>query len=206
MLDRSSHVAWFQQRDWGAICKFWSTIIKSGDLPPFVKGSGIHALTDIHALSKCAAEEVSSSDGRYKRQTFALRIGYAGDKYSGFQAQMTGGIRTVQEDITKAVSQSVVAAGRTDKDVSAVSQVISFNTFDDVTSEQILAKFHKSKAHEEGVMRVFECERVPRKFHAQFSATWRRYIYLFPLNKFKTDGFDVDVTRVSKTLSRLAVE
>ena len=32
-----------------------------------------------------------------------------------------------------------------------------------------------------GKLAVFECKEVPKKFNALFSATWRRYLYLFPL-------------------------
>lgn len=32
-----------------------------------------------------------------------------------------------------------------------------------------------------GVLRAWHAERVPRSFHATFSAHWRRYLYLLPL-------------------------
>lgn len=39
----------------------------------------------------------------------------------------------------------------------------------------------KSKPCMDGRLSVWEVVRAPKRFHALFSASWRRYIYLFPL-------------------------
>ena len=55
-------------------------------------------------------------------------------------------------------------------------------------------------------MRIWDCKRVSRKFHPIFSATWRRYIYLFPVSPgLYEDDIDVDVAFVDRCFSRLGV-
>lgn len=78
-----------------------------------------------------------------------------------------------------------MAAGRTDKGVSALSQVISFFINKDDLPEDdvnILERMRNHPAVKEGRLAFFDCQIVPKKFHALFSATWRRYMYLYPLN------------------------
>lgn len=76
-----------------------------------------------------------------------------------------------------------MAAGRTDKGVSALSQIISFYIHkEDISPEEILQKMRSHPSVQEGRLAIFDCQTIPRKFHALFSATWRRYMYLYPLN------------------------
>lgn len=53
-----------------------------------------------------------------------------------------------------------------------------------------------------GRLAVYDCVRVPKKFHARSSATWRRYLYLFPLNTGEFSGFDIDIEFVNNALKR----
>ena len=96
--DRSSHDDFFASRDWDRVAKFWSSLMLRATLPDFVTGQsidgyGMNQLQSIHALG---AEEFSSNDPRYKRQTFAIRIGYDGSKYHGYQMQK--GLHTSRMD------------------------------------------------------------------------------------------------------------
>jgi tRNA U38,U39,U40 pseudouridine synthase TruA len=69
------------------------------------------------------------------------------------------------------------------QDVSAVSQVVSFHSTSETLSEEsIRASMDAHEAFSSGRLAYFEVKEVPKKFHAMFSATWRRYLYLFPLN------------------------
>ena len=149
--DRSSHDNFFASRNWDRVAQFWSSLMLRATLPDFVTGlptSG-YGLTQLQSIYALGAEEFSSNDPRYKRQTFAIRIGYDGSKYHGYQMQkglsilamhrteislMTRrddliiagvlNVHTVESDVVAALGgRSCVAAGRTDKDVSAVSQV-----------------------------------------------------------------------------------
>jgi tRNA U38,U39,U40 pseudouridine synthase TruA len=150
--------------------------------------------------------EYTSMDPRYKRKTFAMRIGYDGASYNGYQSQKgTVGIRTVEEELFDALGgRTCCAAGRTDADVSAISQIISFNTYDDVTADSLLMDVRASEPVISGRLAAFECVRVPRRFHSLFGATWRRYLYVMPLNRgIYNGGVDVDVSFINTALSQL---
>ena len=91
-----------------------------------------------------------------------------------------------------------------------MSQIINFHTYVPLTPTEIMNKITQTTAVKEGRLRVYDCQRVPKKFHAQFSATWRRYLYLFPLNNKENDintlemnnNFDVNITLVNDIFSR----
>ena len=87
--DRNSHDNFFASRDWKRVANFWSSLMLRATVPDFVTGPigdgyGLTQLQSIHALG---TDEFSSNDPRYKRQTFAIRIGYDGSKYHGYQMQ-----------------------------------------------------------------------------------------------------------------------
>lgn len=102
------------------------------------------------------------------------------------------------------------AAGRTDKDVSALSQVICFSTTTTTTAppevepDDILAAFEASDAFKAGRLIAFDCQRVPKMFNARSSAIWRRYIYLFPLCVTLTGEYDVDIFHLNRILKMFA--
>ncbi|CAI5495243.1 unnamed protein product [Closterium sp. Naga37s-1] len=74
---------------------------------------------------------------------------------------------------------AVVVAGRTDKGVHAAGQVCAFHTWKDPLDLTAVAA--AVDAATEGSLRVIRISKVPRSFHPQFSARWRRYLYLLPL-------------------------
>jgi tRNA U38,U39,U40 pseudouridine synthase TruA len=90
----------------------------------------------------------------------------------------------VEDDLRDCLGRTFMAAGRTDKGVSALSQVISFYVNKDhlLDEKTLLEQIQSHPAIQSGRLAVFDCQTVPRKFHALFSATWRRYMYLYPLN------------------------
>jgi tRNA pseudouridine(38-40) synthase len=206
--ERLSHVDFMENRHWSAVTRFWASILLEPELPEFLAGSSEeYTVTNVQSIHDVGLLEYASSDPRYKRKTFALRIGYNGHAYSGYQRQKGQDVATVEEDIYHALGErTCVAAGRTDKDVSAVSQIISFHTYDDITPDSILHDFHHKgpETTRNGSLRAYDCARVPRAFHALFSATWRRYVYLFPLNIGPYDeGYDVDVKFVNACFQQL---
>ena len=153
-------------------------------------------------------DEYSSSDPRHKRQTFAVRIGYNGVEYNGYQIQKGSNddIVTVEGDISQALGHSINAAGRTDSNVSAISQIISFHSYEDLTPAIILEKLENSRACQSKRLGAWDCYRVPRKFHALFSATWRRYLYLLPLqtvDEVHGRRYDIDVSFVNVLFQKL---
>ncbi len=71
-----------------------------------------------------------------------------------------------------------------------MSQILSFHTYDDISREDVIEAIRSSPASRDGSITVFDCQRVPRKFHSLFLATWRRYMYMFPLNVTADHGAD----------------
>lgn len=57
-------------------------------------------------------------------------------------------------------------------------QAMSFYSWNDIPHAEILKAIN---SHPSGALRAWHVEDRPRTFHATFAATWRRYIYLFPL-------------------------
>eukprot|EP01038_Epipyxis_sp_PR26KG_P007921 gene7921-10751_t len=205
-LERNSHVEFFENRDWDGLKVFWKQIMHYENLPPFIQGGEDFGVTNLDQINAVGKREFQSNDPRFKRQTFAIRIGYDGSQYHGYQKQKGNeGIITVEDDITTILGRNVIAAGRTDRDVSAVSQVICFSTFDPLTPKQIINQIKRSDPVVKfNRLAVWDCKRVPKRFHALFSATWRRYLYLFPLNKGTYPHMvDVDIGFVDDCLKRL---
>ena len=77
------------KRNWDLVATFWSNLMSQLALPQFVAGdiTGGYGITDLKAISASGAKEFASNDPRFKRQTFAIRIGYDGSKYNGYQRQ-----------------------------------------------------------------------------------------------------------------------
>jgi len=72
-----------------------------------------------------------------------------------------------------------------------------------MTAEGIIELINNSEAGKCGHLRAYDCKRVPKKFHSLFSATWRRYLYLFPLKgNADANTWDVDPERVNVMFSR----
>ena len=183
----------------------------SSPLPSFVVGSdGEYGLTDVGALHAAGLRgEFSSQDYRYtKRQTLAVRVGYDGTCFQGYQSQAgKNGVKTVEDDLKVALGgQSAgYGAGRTDSGVSALSQVVGFHTTNmKLTGDDVLARMRASEPVTSGRLNAYECFRVPKSFNARSCATWQRYLYLFPLNRGLHDGgIDVDLAFVQQALARI---
>jgi len=112
-------------------------------------------------------------------QRIALGIEYDGSRFLGWQTQPGGG--AVQDVLQAAVSRiadgeiSVTCAGRTDRGVHARGQVVHFDTGaerpDSAWVRGVNALLPDSVA-------VIWSARVPKEFHARYSARVRTYRYL----------------------------
>ena len=90
MDERTSHKIFLENRNWEGVSQFWRFVLNSknhSDIFPTNNdehdnetGYGITQLNDIHKIGR---NEYTSSDPRYKKKTFAMRIGYDGAKYQG---------------------------------------------------------------------------------------------------------------------------
>ena len=113
----------------------------------------------------------------------ALGIEYDGGRFHGWQRQSHS--PSVQSELEAALSRVAdqpvytVAAGRTDAGVHATQQVASFTS----------AKRRPLRAWRDGVnaltgpgVKVRWAQEVEADFHARFSATARRYLYLYRID------------------------
>lgn len=168
-------------RDWSAVETAWQRWITNPALTPaLIAGDETYGLTDVSLLRY---------EGKDRRQTFAMRIGYTGSSYHGFQQQRGSAVRSVQDDLLDALGgRQVAAAGRTDRHVSALSQVVSLHTFDALTEASIAEAFAASEGSRAGRVRLLAVARVPRAFHALYGASWRRYVYMLPLSESEEQG------------------
>jgi tRNA pseudouridine(38-40) synthase len=134
--------------------------------------------------------------GRWGRVNFKIVISYNGTSFDGWQKQPD--LNTVQGIIEKSLGQFVdekkaellkekglplegcaTVAGRTDKGVTAFQQVCAFYTWrKDVKTQEIEDSINAASV---GTIRIVSVSKVSRAFHPNFSAKWRRYLYIFPL-------------------------
>ena len=109
----------------------------------------------------------------------ALAVEYSGHAFCGFQSQPSG--CGVQDALERAAAEiaghplTVIAAGRTDAGVHAVSQIVHFDT-DAQRPES--AWVRGVNTHLPPRAAVLWARPVPVDFHARFAATARHYTYL----------------------------
>ena len=109
----------------------------------------------------------------------ALGLAYEGTSYYGWQNQ--GLLPTLQLQIERALTQvadhrvNVICAGRTDKGVHALGQVVHF---DSSTTRESRAWVCGSNSYLPSDIRVLWAQCVPEDFHARFTASARSYRYI----------------------------
>lgn len=108
-----------------------------------------------------------------------LRVSYDGREFWGSQRQ--AGQRTVQGELESAAAAvfgqqiPIYLAGRTDRGVHAAGQVASFAEPRKVLSDStVVAAMNDHLGTDVAVLSV---ERMPKGFHARYSAQWREYRY-----------------------------
>jgi tRNA pseudouridine38-40 synthase len=103
---------------------------------------------------------------------------YDGTEFAGWQSQAGG--RAIQDVIEERLGQifktpiRIHGSGRTDSGVHALEQVFHFDAEWNHAPEKLLAAFRT------GLPRSIQIKSVraaPRKFHARFDATGKRYVY-----------------------------
>ncbi|ABB24037.1 MAG: tRNA pseudouridine(38,39,40) synthase TruA [Pelodictyon luteolum] len=108
-----------------------------------------------------------------------LRVEYDGTPYAGWQRQ-PGGIVTVQGELEACLSRilqervNLAAAGRTDRGVHALGQVVNFQTASSLELQRIA---HSLNCLLPDTIRVDCPQEVDMEFHARFSAAERQYRY-----------------------------
>jgi len=109
---------------------------------------------------------------------FKLTIQYDGTDFHGWQMQ--NGLRTVQGELTQALSliegRDVVihGSGRTDAGVHAEGQVASVQLQRLIGAEKLRAAINGNVGKD---VRILNAEVVPDEFHARYSALEKSYLY-----------------------------
>jgi len=109
---------------------------------------------------------------------FKLTIQYDGTDFHGWQMQ--GGLRTVQGELTRALSlidgREIVihGSGRTDAGVHAEGQVASVMLQRPITPEKLRAAINGNVADD---VRIIKVEVVSDDFHARYAAKEKTYLY-----------------------------
>lgn len=133
-----------------------------------------------------------------KRCTYRAQIAYDGSAFAGFMP--VPGERTVWSVLRDALIEVVpaflkmAAAGRTDRGVNAIGQMISFISRDPVELDVIREAIDRAAPD---ALAALEVRRASNSFHAQYSAVFRRYVYLH------TDDGTTDVARIDRMLCAL---
>jgi len=109
---------------------------------------------------------------------WAMRISYVGAGYSGWQRQREE--KTIQGEVENALGLisgeriGVVAAGRTDRGVHAMGQVVSFDMPGEWKADSLRAAVDANLPSGIGVL---SAAAVDAGFSARHDALWREYIY-----------------------------
>ena len=109
----------------------------------------------------------------------AFGISYQGSAYHGWQTQT--GLPSIQGCLEQAIAKlachpvSLICAGRTDKGVHALGQVVHFDSSADRSQAAWLLGCNSYLPTD---IRIDWVQSVPIEFHARFSATARRYRYI----------------------------
>lgn len=131
-------------------------------------------------------------------ERYKLKISYNGKNFSGFQVQPEK--RTVQGEIQKVLEfllgEKVVifASGRTDSGVSALGQVIHFDTEKEVREAKLLDSLNALLPSD---ISVLSLEKASKDFDARFSVKKKTYMYFFYISKHTHPIFDDFAVRVN---------
>jgi tRNA pseudouridine38-40 synthase len=112
---------------------------------------------------------------------WALGVEYDGHCFAGFQRQSHHAVPTVQGELEQALSRiadepvALVCAGRTDTGVHATGQVVHFDT---VAERDARAWVRGGNSLTAAGVTVRWARPVAADFHARFSASARRYLYV----------------------------
>lgn len=130
-----------------------------------------------------------------------ITLGYDGSAFLGWQMQRAG--RTVQGVVEETLSKvlghaaSVIAAGRTDAGVHAISQVVNVRTSSSIPLETLQ---HALNALLPADVAVHTIADVAQDFHARHMAKSKRYAYIIDTSKVRSPFLSRYVLKVDYQL------
>lgn len=145
---------------------------------------------------------------------YALGVSYIGAAYGGYQSQGIG--NAVQDKIEYAISHvanhkvRVGCAGRTDKGVHALMQVVHFDTISERLNEQWIKGINANLPNDIVAIWISEQDET---FHARFSARSRAYVYLLNtqpqdlmMSQYSWFVKELDLEKMKEAMSHLLGE
>ncbi len=130
---------------------------------------------------------------------YAIRFGYDGNNYSGWQRQKDR--VTVQQTLEDCLFEilnketSLTASGRTDAGVSALSQVATFYTDKEIDEKSFIGRLNFLLPNS---IKVYKVKKMEQDFHAIKSATSKTYLYNFYISNVAIPYLDRFATRFSE--------
>ena len=117
---------------------------------------------------------------------YFMTFSYDGSEFCGYQKQPKG--RTVQGELEKVLKKingnidvSVVASGRTDAGVHAISQKAHFDMNDNIPVDKLVHSLNSMLPDD---IYVKNLDEVSDNFHARFDANGKEYIYQINMGEF----------------------
>ena len=116
---------------------------------------------------------------------YIANVSYDGSDFYGFQKQPNE--RTIQEELEIALTRinknpvTVIAAGRTDRGVHAIGQMIHFDL--DISIGEESLRVAVNSIIDESIY-INYCELVDADFHTRFDASEKTYEYVFNLGEY----------------------
>ncbi len=221
--------AWMQRddRDWQAVASLWRRVVSGESCLPSALGLAPAGVVRPPAGVPAAQALGGRQPGRLRKQdrvTYLVELAFFGPAWNGWAKQprrcaeqlptvegaLGEALRSVVGFVLVGGSQQsarraampvpVHGAGRTDRGVSAACQCFSFHAWrDDIDAATIAEAVAASPEVQPGTLSILACSAQARTFHAQFSARFRRYVYVFPVARED----EVDVGLVDASLRRL---
>ena len=136
---------------------------------------------------------------------YMMVISYDGSKFHGFQRQRN--VRNVQgyleDELSKILNEEIIVkgAGRTDRGVHALYQVVHFETSKDVSN------LKKSLNNVLEDLKIKKIKKVNEDFHARHSVKNKTYLYKVDLSNNKDENYylklrnNVDIKEMKKVSS-----
>lgn len=136
----------------------------------------------------------------------ALTIQYDGTNYSGWQSQNNA--NSVQREVERAIYEltsediKIHGAGRTDAGVHAFGQVAHFDTNSSIPSAKFCYALNDKLPADISILKSI-C--VPDDFHAQYSATGKRYRYVILNSRIRRPLYQNRAMQVCPPLDCIAM-
>ena len=166
------------ERDWSAVSASIRDAVRGGALPGEDNEENCAVWESLHSSPPANASG---------RVTWRLTIAYYGPSFSGFSWQAAAPKPTVEGCLQSALRPlldgkselRISCAGRTDAGVSSTRQHVSFHSWPGLQANDLSSAIDRASP-EPGALRLLRARQVGGSYHATYSTTWRRYVYLLP--------------------------